>query len=161
MDNEQKIDKFNEPRIDSETKRNQYIKAISNFDLTHKKPEKVLKAYELAKVLKQDTIDVEFLYKYGCPCEYVDDSVIFCGKEKNKLKPQYSNECSHCWLINLTESLKKYNEHPMVQYEKYKSTGLSAEQIEQILTFLGWYNCKDFDVFLQNIKEMYDYFLNE
>lgn len=147
-------------RVESEKKKEVFIKSCENIDVLKVEPEKLLQAERLAEALKRDEIDMSMLYKYGCPCDWDDNAYQNCQPKKGQKKPKYSNECTTCWLYNLTEEIdietkKEFNlKDVMSEYNEYKEIGLSASQLKEILTFLGWDKIKDYELFLDTVKDM-------
>jgi len=61
-------------RILSEEKKEKFISSAESIDYTKVSPNDVLKAQDLSDRLKKENIQVEYLYKTGCPYQYIDDS---------------------------------------------------------------------------------------
>lgn len=145
----------------SEEKKNEYIQACEDLDPLMVLPEKILQAQRLIEMLKKDEIEAEMLYKCGCPYEWIHTSEKYCHPDKGKQKkPKYSNECSICWIKNITEEVKDkeaaeydYNEiiSKLNSYEKFK---LSPVQLDEILTILEWNKTYDYDSFIKKITGM-------
>lgn len=154
----------------SKEKKDLYIKACEDLDPIKVIPAKILQAERLEKMLKSDEIEADMLYKCGCPCDWVADAAIKCDTKKRK--PKYSNECSYCWVTNLTcrgsnsnevgfaniteeyenneiskqELLTKLNE-----FEKFK---LTPNQLDRVLSILGWKQSYDFNTFMEHINQL-------
>lgn len=145
----------------SEKKKDDFIKACEDLDPLMVLPDKILQAQRLIETLKKDEIEADMLYKCGCPCDWVAGSEKYCHPEKGKAKkPRYSNECSMCWIKNITEEVQEkdiseYDYHEVTarlnNFEKFR---LSPEQLEEILTILEWNKTYDFDSFVKKISEM-------
>lgn len=147
-------------RIESERKKAAFIEACDKQDPLKAIPENLLQAKLLSETLKQDEIDMSMLYKCGCPCEWIKDAFKQCEPQKNqKCRPKYSNECTTCWLMNLTEEIeinkKEYDiKDIMKKFKEYESFGLSPEELREILDYLGWNEIKDYGLFLDTVKDM-------
>ena len=145
----------------SEKKRDDFIKACEDLDPLMVLPDKILQAQRLIKMLNKDEIEADMLYKSGCPHDWLTDSEQYCHPGTGKVKkPHYSNECTMCWLKNITEEVQEkeiseydYNELSarLNSFEKFR---LSPEQLEEILTILEWNKTYDFDSFVKKISEM-------
>lgn len=145
----------------SEKKKNDFIKACEDLDPLMVLPDRILQAQRLIEMLKKDEIEANMLYKCGCPYDWIADSEKYCHPEKGRIrKPHYSNECSMCWIKNITEEVQEkdiseYDYHELCtrlnSFEKFK---LSPEQLEEILTILEWNKTYDFDSFVKTISEM-------
>lgn len=139
----------------SKEKKDLYIKSCENLDLIKVMPSKILQAERLEKMLKSDEVEVDMLYKCGCPCDWIADAVKKCNKQDRK--PKYSNECSYCWVFNITEEyenneiskqelLTKLNE-----FEKFK---LTPAQLDSVLSVLRWKQSYNFDTFMEHITHL-------
>ena len=115
----------------SEKKKDDFIKACEDLDPLMVLPDKILQAQRLIETLKKDEIEADMLYKCGCPYDWVADSEEYCHPEKGKpKKPHYSNECSMCWIKNITEevqeSIPEYDYHELSarlnNFEKFTVT---------------------------------------
>ena len=154
-------------RMESEKKKQLFIQSCENIDSLRVDPEHILNAEHLSECLKRDEIDMSMLYKYGCPCDWIENAHQECQSEKGqKRKPKYSNKCTKCWLYNLTEEIdinekKEFNiKEVMPEYKEYKKLGLSASQLKESLTYLGWDKINDYGLFLDTIKDMQETYKN-
>ena len=131
----------------SEKKKDDFIKACEDLDPLMVLPDKILQAQRLIETLKKDEIEADMLEKY-------------CHPEKGKpKKPHYSNECSMCWIKNITEevqeSIPEYDYHELsARLNNFEKFRLSPEQLEEILTILEWNKTYDFDSFVKKISAM-------
>lgn len=148
-------------RIESEVKKALFIEACENLDPLKVVPEKLLQAQKLNDSLKMDEIDTTMLYKCGCPCDWVKDAEKECRLKKEKRNPKYSNQCTACWLHNLTEEVesftkkKKYDfEEVLTHYKEYQEIGLSPSELKEILSLLGWDEIDDYGLLLDTVKDM-------
>ena len=150
-------------RVPVEEKRQKFINACETLDTLKVIPEKILQAQRLMDMLNAEEIEAEMLYKCGCPYQWVESSTKLCqqGKDGKKTKPRYCDQCTTCWVENLTieidvssgqktydirESIEKLNE--------YEKTKLSPEEIYTILEILGWNKIYDYELFVETLSEM-------
>lgn len=140
-------------RILSEEKKEKFISSAENIDYTKVSPNDVLKAQDLSDRLKKENIQVEYLYKTGCPYQYIDDSKKLCG-EKNP-QASYCNICAECWLYNLTDEVGENNKKNTL-LDEYLDTGLSPTQIKEILSIFDWDKLNDFEMLKEVIYEVID-----
>jgi len=147
-------------RIESESKKAAFIKACESINPLKVVPEKILQTQKLVDTLIQDEIDMTMLYKCGCPCDWIKDAIKQCQLKKGKKpNPKYSNECTTCWLMNLTDEVsiieKEYDMKEIIlKYQEYEKIGLTSEQLNEILMYLGWNEIYDYGLFLDTIKDM-------
>ena len=147
--------------IISEKKKNDFIQACDDLNPLMVLPERILQAQRLKEMLEKDEIEADMLYKCGCPYEWIDTSEKYCYLKKRKQRsPEYSNECTTCWIKSITEEVQEkeilednYN-NMMTKLNHYEKFKLSPEQLEQILTILEWNKTYDFDSFIKKISEM-------
>ena len=152
-------------RMESEKKKTAFIEACENLDPLKAIPEKILQAQKLADSLKQEEIDTTMLYKCGCPQDWLPNTSRKCKLKRNeKPKPKYSNECTACWVENLTEEVtidknKEYDfKDIQKEYQEYKKIGLSPIELKEILTYLGWYEIEDYGLLIDTIKDMREHY---
>lgn len=154
-------------RIESETKKTAFIEACENLNTLKVVPEKLLQAQQLIDTLKMDEIDMTMLYKCGCPCDWIKDAHKQCQLKKGqKTNPKYSNTCTNCWLYNLTDEVdvveKEYDLNDIIKrYHEYVKLKLSPEELDEVLTYLGWNEIYDYGLFLDTVKDMRRVYDNE
>jgi len=146
-------------RIESEEKKTAFIEVCENLNPLKVVPEKLLQAQKLVDTLKRDEIDMTMLYKCGCPSDWIKNAHKQCKAKKNETKPKYSNECTTCWLYNLTDEIEinqkeKDLKDILDEYRKYKSLNLDIDQLTEVLAYLGWQEIYDFGLFIDTIKDM-------
>jgi len=147
-------------KIISEDKKNIFIKACEDIDPLKVLPEKLLRARQLTEMLSRDEIEATMLYKCGCPCEWVKSSYKYCDKNDTKTrKPRYSNDCTRCWVDNITEDVTETDyleskQELLSKLNNFEKFRLTSEQLEQILSILDWDKTYDFDKFVLKIKKI-------
>lgn len=145
-------------RIESEAKKAAFLEACENLNTLKVVPEKLLQANLLSETLKMEEIDMTMLYKCGCPCDWIDNATSQCKKKRRK--PEYSNQCTTCWLYNLTEEVnvdktEKYDfKEVIAEYKEYKKFELTPSQLDEVLTYLGWKEIYDYGLFIDTVKDM-------
>lgn len=148
-------------RIESEQKKSAFIEACRNINPTKVIPDRLLQAKNLLDSLNHDEIDTAMLYKCGCPCSWIENAEKMCViQEGIKINPRYSNLCAKCWLYNLTDEIeykpkKKDYKEIFQEYDEYVKTGLTPDQLTQILSMIGWYEIEDFDLLMETLDSIY------
>lgn len=140
------------PRILNEEKKEQFIPSAENIDYTKVSPNDVLKAKSLSERLQSQKIEVEYLYKTGCPYNYIETSKKLCGKENPE--STYCNLCSDCWLYNLTDNVEDDSDSNDDLLNKYLDIGLNPSQIKEILNIFEWDKLNDFEMLKEVIYEI-------
>ena len=130
------------PRILNEEKKEQFISSAENIDYTKVSPNDV----------QSPKIEVEYLYKTGCPYNYIATSKKLCGKENPK--STYCNLCSDCWLYNLTDNVEDDSDSNDDLLNKYLDIGLNPSQIKEILNIFEWDKLNDFEMLKEVIYEI-------
>lgn len=147
-------------RIESEKKKEAFLRACKDIDPLKITPDRLLQAKNLLESLNMAEIDSSMLYKSGCPIEWVSEADMLCLQENGKkLNPSYSNQCAKCWLINLTDEIEYTPNGPSIpemihDYHIYKNTGISPEQLIEILDLFEWNEINDFGVFIDILCDM-------
>jgi len=155
------------------------LNMILTVPLTELTPEKIFKNECLYKELKDSDIDYELLSKYGCPYEWfdnikqkclvpgggtcaecwkdaLDDSDIIDDARAIFDIPNLHNISADDNFFDRGENLQLYEEEARKQEElqRYKNTGLTADQIDELLDIYRWKEFEDFDILTVMSRQM-------